>query len=369
MKIILFFLILIFLILNKNYKFLEFFVTYKKCKKQPIKHIYKDVFDKYKINKTNKNIWDLYILCDYNKIKKEFDSIKPKLDNQKINIIEGCDKIVSKDNLWKLLVITYGRTKASKIMPESYLYNKVDLKLFKNRYNSNNIYILKNNKQRKKGILLSNNLDEIINGSKKYRVIQDFKKSLLINNRVFNLRLYMLVICDKDEKEFYIHDNIKCLYAQKNKKKDDNGDNRVIDLNNKLDKNQLISDSYKQDTNIYLKNPFTLQELYNYLEMKQEIPSYKIIKLKEQLFNNLILVKNAIKNDICNSKKKGIYFQLFGIDMLIDTLIEPYILEINKGPDMKPKDKRDYIFKEQIILDMLGKLDLIENYNNNNKLI
>ena len=50
---------------------------------------------------------------------------------------------------------------------------------------------------------------------------------------------------------------------------------------------------------------------------------------------------------------------MFGVDIMLDEQLHPYILEMNKGPDMKPKDDEDYQVKK-VIEDTFGKVDLID---------
>lgn len=363
----------------------ESFLTYTKCDKKPIKQITKDLFEKHGITKFNKNssgseAWDIYMPCGYSYIEKELNSIEIKSNNQKIFAIRGCNKITSKNNLWKLLVEKYGREKAKEIMPPTYLYNDKDIALFKKKYVKGKMYLMKKNLQRKKGIVLSKNLNKILAGNqKKYKLIQEFIPSLLINNKVFNLRLYLLVVCKDKVPIFYLHKNIKCLYASKSKenKKQDNEDNNSInpfvinlgknDEDEKIDKWSHITNSYEMDGDIYKENPYTIEELFTFLMEKNNIPEYKIDILRNKIMKNIKLMADGIKDKLCvsmDSKFNNIYFQLFGLDILIDTSLHPYLLEINKGPDMKPKDKRDYKFKEKIILDMFDKVDIIKTDNN-----
>ena len=57
----------------------------------------------------------------------------------------------------------YGREKASQIMPETYILSRnKDIKKLILDYKPNRKYILKKNVQRKKGILLTKNLKEIL---------------------------------------------------------------------------------------------------------------------------------------------------------------------------------------------------------------
>merc|ERR1711991_980045 len=99
--------------------------------------------------------------CTYNNIEKELNTVK----NLKIKLlfgVRGCDLIVSKNNIWKLLENKYGRENAINIMPETYiLTNKNHMQLFKKNYNSKEVYIMKKNIQRKQGLLLTNDYELI----------------------------------------------------------------------------------------------------------------------------------------------------------------------------------------------------------------
>ena len=58
-------------------------------------------------------------------------------------------------------------------------------------------------------------------------------------------------------------------------------------------------------------------------------------------------------------------FQLFGVDYMITNDLHPFLLEINKGPEMKPKDYRDRIMKTKLNKDMLNVVNMIELDNIN----
>ena len=75
------------------------------------------------------------------------------------------------------------------------------MKLFKNHYKPNTLYLLKKNIQRKEGILLTKSYNEILeNSNKGYRVIQKYVPNLfLIDKRKINLRLYLLVTCKNNK--------------------------------------------------------------------------------------------------------------------------------------------------------------------------
>lgn len=343
MKYIIIICILIFIIFNRHIR--EKFTSYTLCEKKKLGSITKEIFSKHNINKNNGK-FDLYIPCGYNSVERELEGLDIK--NKKIYAIKGCDRIVSKNNLWVILETLYGREKAKEIMVETYLYNSNDLELFKKQFNGES-YILKNNKQRKKGITISNNLREILTKNNN-KLIQQFKHSFIINNRKFNLRMYLLVICKQNKKNIYVHDNTKCLYTSKNYEQD----------NTDFDSN--ITNSYNTSLDIYKNSPFSLTELYKYLENDHDVEP-----LKEKIDTLVSRLSKAITIPLCNldKLKTNTSFQLFGVDIIIDRDLTPFILEINKGPDMIPKDHRDRKFKQKVIEDMFHKLGIIKTQPQN----
>jgi len=339
----------------------ENFLTYKRCNEKKLQGIMRHIFDKNNIKKTEGNKWDIYIPCGYNFIENELITINSNKKNQKIFGISGCDKIVSKNSLWSLLEKKYGRSQSSKIMPETFILgNKKDMDLFSKKFDKKKLYILKKNIQRKKGLKLSKNYYEILNSIKDgFKVVQEYKKNtFIIKKRKFNLRVYMLIICVDDHTEVYIHNEGKCLFASKNVSSND------------LDFESNISDSYKLESDFYKNYPLTFKDLEKYMNKngyRYSILSNNIEKLIKKMVASFSLSLCNLENIKFNTK-----FQLFGIDIIFDKNLKPLILEINKGPDMVPKDDLDSQLKTKIEMDMLTSLDIIKknkNHQNGFKLI
>ena len=108
-------------------------------------------------------------------------------------------------------------------------------------------------------------------------------------------------------------------------------------------KEQHITDSYSMNKEIYKDNPRYLNDTLIYNSI--------VDLLKKGGFNS--------SNHICQKIKNNTRFQMFGVDIMLDEQLHPYILEMNKGPDMKPKDDEDYQVKK-VIEDTFGKVDLID---------
>jgi hypothetical protein len=347
--------LLLFLLFNKktkeNFNNLSYDTLFYKCNKYVITKIIKDIFKNYNIGRTfnqNKENWKLFMPCTYNTVESELKKLEITNDNKLIFGINGCDTLASKNNLWLILENKYGRQKASTLMPETWiLYNKKHMELFKNQHNKKKTYIMKKNIQRKKGLHLTNSLNEIINNSdEKFRVVQKYmKNTFLINKRKINLRIYLLVICKNNKIESFVHKNGKCIYTNK-------------DYNNTLDLEENIT-SLNLDYNIYKKNPFDLIELKKYFNKH----NLNYIKLYTNLINNLKLLHNTYKQNICKLKqnKNNINFQLFGLDYIFDNNLNIFLLEINKGPDMNSKNDVDYKLKYNIMEDVFIKVGLINS--------
>ena len=196
--------------------FREDFTNYTRCDKKPVRGIMKKIFDQFNINK-NKEDWDLYIPCGYNGVEKELREVNTK-DTQKIFGISGCDKIVSKNSLWEVIINKYGRNEAKNIMPETFLlHQKNDMDQLKKQYKNGDTVILKKNLQRKLGIKFAQDWDTIVKSKNNdFRLAQKFISDVfIINKRKMNLRIYMLVVCKNNKKEVYFHKLGKCLYTSK----------------------------------------------------------------------------------------------------------------------------------------------------------
>jgi len=325
-------------------------IVFTKCAKKKPGTILNGIFkDNNIIRDKDTDNWDLYIPCGYNHVEKELKTIEISNNNQKIFGINGCDAIVSKNKLWELIERKYGRNLARTLMPETFILHKSgDMTLFRKQYRDNNIYILKKNIQNKKGLKLTQDLNEIeLARHDKYRVVQNYVKNVfLINKRKINLRIYLLLVCHNNKTSAYLYKEGKCIYTNK----DYNPDNI-------MDKESNIT-SINLNLDIYNDNPFSFRELNIYLYSRD----YDGDLLFDRIRSMILKVYNAVKGDICNLEhlKKNVSFQLFGLDVIFDKKLHPYILEINKGPEMKPKDNRDRLMKTKLNKDMLTIVNVIK---------
>ena len=284
---------------------------------------------------------DLYLPCGYGGAELELYKIpREQVANSKIFAIQGCDILAGKDTLWQQLEKTYSRTGAKTIMPESYLTNSpMDMELFKKSYQPENIYILKKNIQRKRGIIILNNLQSILATIKRdprYVIIQHYiRNPFLINQRKLNIRLYIAIICKPNTAPgAYLYPEGKCIYT--------NQDYNPYDITN-LESHLT---SLNLDMNVYSSLPHNLKQLEKYIGNSEYSAIWnKIVK-------KLGMVIRAVKPSICQDIKGTVNFQLFGVDVMLDSVMEPWILEFNKGPDMTYKTPMDKEIKQSVYEDL-----------------
>lgn len=330
-----------------------------------------DVLRNFKIQRDDTN-WGLYMPCAYDDIAGEHDAM-PIKDGALYYIIDGVDTMTAKDWLWKNCVAHHGLAKSITMMPMSYiLYDTDDINRFKKEYNSNKIYIMKKNVQRQTGLLITNKDDDIIDGYKNgYVIAQELLQDPYeIRGRKINLRFYVLVTCKQGKINVYVYNNGFMYYTKELFKK------------NSTHSDHNITTGYI-DRWVYDINPLTHDEFRTYLDspnvkdrnmttQEKNIMGQKI-KISDVVFDriNKLLAEVFITfiGKICQSTLtyNNMKFQLFGIDISINDELQPMIMEINKGPDMGGKDKKDYTVKYNATTDVLRIANVITDDMVNNR--
>ena len=326
------------------------------------------------INETkNKFKYNLYLPCIYEDITEEYDKfIEDK--NGIYFLIDNTDIMVGKEYLYQNVYNKYGREKTINLLPESWILTDSDDYIrFKKEFNPNKIYIMKKNVQRQNGIKISNNLDEIIKNKKEdekndypYVIIQELLQDpYTISGRKINLRVYVLVVKNKNKINLYVYSDGFMYYTAE------------LFQKNSTDNKINITTGYI-DRRVYQENPLTHNDFKSYLDSdrtytktEQKIRDNNQ-NISKYVFNNIYnLITNIFSvffDNIGNSPKlfNNIKFQLFGCDVAIDENLNAKIMEINKGPDLGAKDTRDSELKHNLVRDIFKTVGLINNDDTNN---
>jgi len=360
-------LLIIFLLLSstKVNNIVENFTSklyYHECSNNMPKILEKVTNDNGMVKTKNVDNYDIYMPCSYNNCELKSRRLKPKNEDQKFYLFDGCDTINSKIKLWNCLLETYGRKEASEIMPNTFILNKSkEVEHFKNHFkNKKNInnkakYVLKNNKQRQEGIKLSSNLNDILEAKKNnFLLVQDYiENPFIISKRKINIRYYLLIICTKKFIRGYIYEDGFLYYTPKFYKE------------GTLNFDEHITTGYI-DRQVYIDNPLTITDFNDYLKkVNRNYPALFFDRVKKLFWK----VMNASYNKICkiDNLKNNTLFQVFGADIAPDKNLFPMLMEINKGPDISAKDDRDGKVKLNMHHDLLDIVDNDININEINK--
>lgn len=302
-----------------------------------------NALEKNNINQGNEKDWEYYIPCAYTYCEKNILKFEDVDTGKKLFMLDGCDWIASKVAIWSLIKNEFGH-KANEIMPETFiLSDRLDNERFKKYYqhkksiNPRHKFIVKNFKQRQKGLKLLNNLSEINDSIRKdYKVIQDYLENpYTISGHKINLRYYLLITCYQSRINGYIFNDGFLYYTPK------------VFEKFSTDEDRNITTGYI-DRKIYEENPLTIKDFEKYLGDSRS---------KE--FNNEInkkfsLIMKALSKKICSNRNldKHFKFQVFGADIAPDEDLNVTLMEINKGPDLGFKDGRDGDLKKSMVQDL-----------------
>ena len=336
--------------------FKEPFANFKKCDRKPPTGVLKDVLDARDYTKTTSDDWDIFLPCTYTHVEqelREMDTQKSLLHTstpKAVFAVDGCDKLVSKNKLWQALVDVYGRERASTISPSTYVVaDPDDLARFLEDYVPRRMYICKKNVQRKKGLMMSDNLDTLLRCHYQgYKVIQEYITDVhLVKGYKLNLRMYVLVVCDTyGNKRVHIHPEGKCLYTEQPYNPD-----TLHDTSTQITSTASASVYEGKDA-----LPLTLDDLReHWLNVHVDYDT-----VMRNVHQQLYAAVNAVLPKLCSSTKfrNVTRFQLFGADVLLRGRdMAPFVLEFNKGPSMKPVNDRDYAMKRRVLEWVVQKKD------------
>lgn len=388
---------------NRRYPNYAGAVIYSHCSEKPLNRPQQQAFNRLGIqfippaeiiNLAQQSTGDLkhiiYIPCSYNnsdwdiqEFLKDFGPKPPTLKSTQRRpviitaAVLGCNKLCSKNGLWSVLEKTYRREMAKTITPESWVIpaESMQFKTLLNTRANNSLslslatsapsaFILKKNIQGKRGLLLSNSRDTLLgllSAPNDYAVAQYYLPNpYLIHGRKLNIRLYILITISKDSTRprWWLYTKGKCIYTNREYKQ--------------LPKNTTIKSETDQDlplleqhfTSLNLETdrvysqdhcPESLAELQEYMSGRWE--NWPQIWQKIQL--GLRKVSAAYLDKLSKPKLAQKAYQIFGADYIISAdpktgkPREPYLLEFNKGPEMKYKSPQDPELKSGLQTDIL----------------
>ncbi len=357
----------------KERKFMVLYKAYQNlplCLSEPMK--YNNIIRTKLFDNTN-IIWKLL------KQDKMFPLLKELNKYQKYNHFPITWQLSRKDNLYnnyKKLQIKFPND--FKYMPETFVLPKdkeiFTLQVQNYELNKNNIWLLKPvASSRGRGIRILTNFNDI---PEKTIITHYISNPHLINRKKYDLRLYVLITGYTPLKIYLFEDGLTRFCSEDYNLDESKLNDKYIHLTNY---------SINKNNENFEKNDDTEKEEGN----KWSILTFKkYLKEKKIDFNKLWKkIKDIIIKTILSITDEGIpviklfnlssvnLFEIYGFDILLDSFLNPWLMEVNLNPSLNCDSELDLKIKSKVLTDIFniigiipfshdGKFNIMEKENN-----
>eukprot|EP00111_Clytia_hemisphaerica_P007288 TCONS_00021186-protein len=281
---------------------------------------------------------------------------------QKINHFPGTFHIGRKDKLWRnfcKMKIAYGKQDFN-FVPQTYVlpHDLGQLKKVWEEGSTKNKWIIKPPASaRGSGIKVINKWSQV--PKKRPVVVQRYlAKPYLINGHKFDLRIYVYVTSFDPLRIYIFEDGLVRFATSKYSSSSKSLSNRYMHLTNySVNKNNT---SVYQSNNDNLEDSKTsykwsLKELWKYFQ-NIGISSDRIWEsIKDVAIKSILCgeanINTLIKQNISNRLS---CHELFGLDIILDTKLKPWLLEVNISPSLHSNSDLDKKIKGQLVKDILN---------------
>ncbi|CAH1408056.1 unnamed protein product [Nezara viridula] len=278
-------------------------------------------------------------------------------ENQKLNHFPGTFQIGRKDRLWRNLqrhMSKHGK-KEFGFMPRTYVLPQ-DIKSLRASWDKqdNTRWIVKPPASaRGSGIKVVNKWVDI--PKKIPLIVQKYiSNPYLINGNKFDLRLYVLVT-SFDPLRIYIYDNGLVRFASARYTDDlKTLNDRYIHLTNYSINKFSQSYSLNEDAGACTGHKWTLRSLWSFLDGTINIDALWS-SLIDLVIKTMISGENPISQmSRVNLTSRYCSYELFGVDVLLDENLKPWLLEVNISPSLHSGSTLDTAVKGPLVTNIFN---------------
>ncbi|CAG9812782.1 unnamed protein product [Phaedon cochleariae] len=277
-------------------------------------------------------------------------------DMQKINHFPGTFQLGRKDRLWKnfqKMISKFG-LKEFGFLPHTYVLPQ-ELKLLKQAWEFKNgsggeMWIIKPPASaRGVGIKVINKWSQL--PKKTPIVVQKYiANPYLINGSKFDLRLYVLVTSFHPLRIYLYPDGLARFASAKYSDDAKDLKDRYMHLTN-YSINKLSSQyTANEDANSCQGHKWTISKLLEYLQ-EQNVDTKALWRNMQQLIIKTMIACEAPITQLCEENMNNKYncYELFGIDVLLDEHLKPWLLEVNISPSLHSSSPLDAHIKGPMV--------------------
>lgn len=286
----------------------------------------------------------------------QFKEIK---ESQKINHFPGTFNIGRKDRLWKnyhKLMLKHGKSEFN-FLPRTFCL-PADTKLLRKvweRKGGKGRWIVKPPAlARGEGIKVINKWSQI--PSARPLIVQRYvARPYLINETKFDLRLYLLVT-SVNPLRLYLYDDGLVRFASN---KYSNESSKVQDLFTHLTNYSINkkSSTYvsNEETDEEKGHKWTLKTLWRHFHANGIDHSVIWEKIKDLMIKTVLSAESNLVNlHQANVASRYSCFELFGFDILLDSKLKPWLLEVNISPSLHSSSTLDLDVKSPLATEVFN---------------
>jgi len=371
--------------LDKKYKTIDVEITEKKymflykayknlplCLSEPMK--YNRVIRSKLFENTN-IVWKLM------KQDRMFPFLKQLHKYQKFNHFPMTWQLSRKDNLYNNYFEMHKKFPTEyKYMPETYVLPR-DQDFFMNEKlknfdvnNKENLWLLKPvASSRGRGIRL---LTDVNNIPKKTIVTHYIYNPHLINGRKYDLRLYLLITGYAPLKIYLFDNGLARFCSEEYDLNPEKMNDRYIHLTNYSINKTSLNFEQNDSVNDEFGEKWTLSTLKHYFEKNKLNFENVWTKIKDIIIKIVLTVTGmAIPLVKSFNLSSGNLFELYGVDILLDENLIPWLMEVNLNPSLNCDSQLDLKVKSKLLTDIFniigaipfshdGKFTPMDNYTN-----
>ena len=301
----------------------------------------KEILEKHGWSRGDETSWDLLVADLGDDPDVHLRTVRAGATMKRVSAINGWRFLANKAMLWATLEAALGREAAETLSPPTWLVQHADQRRdLKARHTEDSLYLVKHpGRGRRQGIKLARTVPRacahLVDG---YTVVQQVKPDVIrVAGHALSLRLYLTVTRSEGQIWFWLHERGKCLYSPQPKRRDP------------YDPEVIVSHSPK-DGKRPIAAPYDLDGLWDHLESYGVDPGVAWSNIASVVEGTCraLLPALARVGDFGSTVE---CHQLFGLDLILDTRLNAWMLEANRGPDLQGKTRRDRDLKRTIIED------------------
>ena len=329
-----------------------------------IPHIVQEVFN-WNVSSEDDENWD--VLWTDNAVSP--DRLSRMKQYQKINHFPGMYSISRKNYL------AYNLNKLRKIFPDDYNFfpktwvlpsDLGEIKTFLIQNKSAYLIVKPEASCQGRGIFLTRKYEDIDNGGK--FVVQEYlTRPFLIDSLKFDLRIYVLVTGCCPLRIFVHKEGLTRFATEKYQKPNSvNSCNMCMHLTNyavnKHNPNFIQNEDVRKD---HIGHKRSLKSTFELLEKSGIDTQILWSKIEDMIIKTICSVQPVLSHHYKSCQpddySNSMCFEILGFDIILDSNLNPYVLEVNHTPSFTTDSPLDFLIKKSVISDTLRLLNIHPN--------